>query len=80
MTDIPCMTLIKEKGGTAISVYPTNQKDKSVQLVQDNRVNYACKSDYSSNSQLEKLIKLIIDSISLKEKLLEKETKLTNIQ
>ena len=79
LTDIPCMTLIKEKGGTAISVYPAGQKEKSIQLVQDERVNYACKGDYSSNSQIDKLIKLILDSISLNAKLLEKEIKLTNI-
>lgn len=79
ITDIPSMTLVKEKGGTAISIYPVGKKEKSAQLVQDNRVNYACKGDFSANSQLEKLIKLIMDAISLKEKLFEKEVKLTNI-
>lgn len=74
LTDVPCMTLVKEKGGFAISVYPTNKKEGSIKLLQDNRVNYACKSDFSSNSQLEKLVKLILESISLKEKLFEKET------
>jgi hypothetical protein len=73
MTDIPAMTLVKEKGGTAIAVYPPNKKDISIQLLQDNRVNYACRSDFKSNSQLEKLVKLILDSIQLKEMLLAKE-------
>lgn len=75
VTDIPCMTLIKEKGGTAISVYDTGQKQRSVQLLKDNRVNYICKSDYRSGSELEKLMKLIIDSITLKEKLVDQEFK-----
>lgn len=69
ITDIPCMTLVKEKGGTAISVYPKGQKEKALQLLQDNRVNYAVKSDFKSNSELENLIKIIIQSIELQEKL-----------
>ena len=27
ITDIPCMTLVKEKGGTAIAVYNEKKKD-----------------------------------------------------
>ncbi len=73
-TDVPCMTLIKEKGGTAISVYPDDQKNKSVQLLKDNRVNYACLSDYSKGSEIEQLMQLILNSISLKEKLIRKES------
>lgn len=72
-TDIPCMTLVKEKGGVAISIYSQNKKESSVQLVKDGRVNYVCRSDFKSGSTLEKLIKLIIDSMTLKEKLLNKE-------
>ena len=74
LTDVPCMTLVKEKGGFAISVYPSNKKEGSIKLLQDNRVNYACRSDFGANSQLEKLVKLILESISIKEKLFEKET------
>lgn len=73
MTDIPCMTLIKEKGGTAISVYSPNKKEESVALLKDDRVNYACKSDFRSGSSLEKLIKQILDLIKLKETLIAKE-------
>jgi len=69
VTDIPCMTLVKEKGGTAISVYPKGQKEKSLELLQDNRVNYAVKSDFKANSELENLIKIIFESIELQEKL-----------
>ncbi len=76
LTDIPCMTLVKEKGGIAISVYPENKKESTDKLIQDNRVNYACKCDYSSDSSLEKLMKLILDSISLKEQLIRKEQKI----
>ena len=73
MTDIPCMAIVKDKGGTAISVYTPAKKDVSVRLLKDDRVNYACKSDFRSNSQLEKLIKQVLDCIKLKEILIEKE-------
>lgn len=72
-TDIPCMTLVREKGGTSISVYTDETKTISDNLVRDDRVNYACKADYSAGSELDKLLKLMIDSISLREKLFKKE-------
>ena len=72
-TDIPCMTLVKEKGGTSISVYTDEQKQISDGLVRDDRVNYACKADYSAGSEMDKLLKLILDSIALREKLIKKE-------
>lgn len=75
LTDIPCMTLIKEKNGKSIAVYQEQKKDIVEQLLIDNRVNYVCKSDFKSNSPLEKLVKLILDSISISEKLLNKENK-----
>ena len=72
-TDIPSMTLVKEKGGTAISVYSPDQKDTSLSLLKDERVNFICKSDYSIGTELDKTVKLILDSISVREKLLTKE-------
>ena len=73
LTDIPCMTLIKEKNGKSIAVYQPNKKDIAEQLLDENRVNYVCKSDFKSNSQLEKLVMLILDSIAINEKLTSKE-------
>ena len=73
LTDIPCMTLIKEKNGKSIAVYQPNKKEAVEQLLDDNRVNYVCRSDFKSNSPLEKLVKLILDSIAINEKLISKE-------
>ena len=73
LTDVPCMTLIKEKNGKSVAVYQPNKKDVVEKLLLDNRVNYVCKSDFKSNSSLERLVKLILDSISISEKLLSKE-------
>lgn len=75
ITDIPSMTLVKEKGGIAIAVYNEKKKDIGDLLVRDKRVNFACKADYSSGSELDKIVKLVIDSISVNEKLLKRENK-----
>ncbi len=69
LTDVPCMILVKENGGTSIAVYPKGSQDKVAHLFEDGRVNYICKADYSSNSELEKVVKLIIDGISIRETL-----------
>ena len=76
LTDVPCMILVKENGGSSIAVYPKNGQDKVAHLFEDGRVNYICKADYSSNSELEKVVKLIIDGISIRETLELKREKI----
>lgn len=75
LTDVPSMTLVKEKGGTSIAIYPSSKKEKSNELLRDSRVNYTCVGNFKENSPLEKLVKLIIDTTDLKEKLIQKENK-----
>lgn len=78
MTDIPCMILVKENGGKSIAVYQKGQKDRVISLFDDGRVNYICRADYRSDSELEKIAKLIIEGISVTEQLIAKETELVN--
>ncbi len=75
ITDIPSMTLVKEKGGTAIAVYNESRRNVSERLLKDRRVNFACRADYSSGSDLDKTIKLVLDSIQINEKLYKRENK-----
>ena len=77
LTDIPCMTLVKEKGGKSIAIYPNGKKEKVYPLFEEGRVNYICRSDYSSNSDLEKIIKLIINQASIVDDLSAKEIQLS---
>ncbi len=77
MTDIPCMALVKESGGKSIAIYTKDSKDKAMELYNENRVNFICKADYSSNSQLEKVIKLVINSVAITTELTTVETKLS---
>ena len=74
LTDIPCMTLVKEKGGKSIAVYQPHKKDKVMPLLEENRVNYICESNFRASSQMEKLVKLILESMTLTNQLLEKES------
>ncbi|MBQ8424766.1 MAG: haloacid dehalogenase-like hydrolase [Clostridia bacterium] len=76
LTDVPCLTLIKEKGGNSISIYKPETKEVSERLIKENRVNFACEGDFSENSQVENLVKLIIDSVYYREKLIKKEQQL----
>ena len=79
MTDVPCMILVKQNGGNSIAVYPKEKIDRVASLFEDGRVNYICKSDYSSGSELEKVTKLIIDSIAIREVLNTKKEKTEKI-
>lgn len=73
LTDIPCMQLLKDKGGKSIALYQPQYIDKVLPLVDDGRVNYVCAADYSSNSNLEKIVKLMIENMSMLETLRNKE-------
>ncbi len=65
-TDIPCMRLVKNFGGHSIAVY--NPQDKGARkemttLIRDNRVNHVCAADYSDGSEIDTVVKAIIDKI-----------------
>lgn len=76
MTDIPCMILVKENGGKSIAVYQQGQKEKVLPLYYDGRVNYVCKADYRSGSDLEKIVKLVIQQVSVTTELIVKQEQL----
>ncbi len=71
-TDIPCMRLVKSSGGYSIAVYNPSQKGARRDLgalIHDNRVNYVCPADYSDGSEIDTLVKTIIDKIDLDDRL-----------
>lgn len=65
ITDVPCMTLVKEKGGESIAIYHEDSKEKAIRLLEDNRVGYICKDDYSAHTELEAVVKLLIHQMAL---------------
>ena len=73
LTDIPCMKMIKEKGGKSIAVYAAGRSETVKPLVDDDRINYVCAADYSKDSTLEKIVQLMIENMAVLEKLKYKE-------
>ncbi len=73
MTDIPCMKMVKQRGGKSIALYPSGKSETVKTLVEDNRINYVCVADYSPNSSLEKIVKLMIENMAVLDKLKNKE-------
>ena len=73
MTDIPCMNMVKGKGGKSIALYPSGRSETVKPLVDDDRINFVCVADYSQNSTLEKTVKLIIENMAMLEKIKAKE-------
>lgn len=72
-TDIPCMKLVNSYGGHSIGVYDpeTENKRRVHQMLKDNRIRYFAAADYSEGSEIDHLIKLIIDKTAASEKLEE---------
>ena len=71
MTDVPSMKVVLEQGGNTVAVYENEDAKKTLaeQLQKDERATYIVKADYRVNSEADKLIKGLIDSINIKAKL-----------
>ena len=74
-TDIPCMKLVKARGGYSIGVFnpEINDKTKVYKMTRDNRIDYFVPADYSENTELDNLIKTIIDKTFFNELLENKK-------
>lgn len=88
-TDIPCMQLVRSRGGESIAVYPPKDskdpkgKDENVKataqaLLKDNRVSFMERADYSQNSGLDKTVKEIIARMVVADRLAQKHYAQTN--
>ena len=71
-TDIPCMKLVNSYSGHSIGVYnpETNDKRKVYKMMEDKRIKYFVPADYTEHSELDGLVKAIIDQTSSNEKLM----------
>ena len=68
-TDIPCMKLVNSYGGHSIGVYNAETRDKSkvYKMMRDNRIRYFAPADYSEGTELDTLVKAIIDRTAANE-------------
>lgn len=67
LTDVPCMTVIRKNGGNAIAVYkPHNSQGKTIckELLRAERVDFIAQANYNSGTELDYLIKLLLQNIA----------------
>ncbi len=70
-TDIPCMKLVNSYGGHSIGVYNPDTRDKGRvhKMLNENRIKYFAEADYSDGSELDTLVKAIIERTVANERL-----------
>ena len=68
-TDIPCMKLVNTYGGHSIGVDDpaTQNKKKVYKMMHDKRIRYYAPADYTERSELDLLVKAIIDKTAANE-------------
>ena len=69
LTDVPCMTVVKSRGGESIAIYHQDEREKAFKLIKENRVGYMAYADYSEGSDLEKIVKQIIEKMAINDKM-----------
>lgn len=69
LTDVPCMKLIRDRGGESIALFHGKNKSLSQKLLLEKRVGFICPANYSKNSELEITVKTLIDKIKIVEDL-----------
>ena len=63
LTDIPSMKLLRSQGGFAIAIYTPEHESQTLDLVERNIINFACKADYSKDEALYNTVKAILEHI-----------------
>lgn len=73
-TDIPCMKLVNTNGGHSIGVYDPESRNKGRvhKMIRENRIKYYVPADYKEGSEMDVLIKRIIDKTAAAELLEDK--------
>ena len=71
LTDVPCMKLVKQYGGHSIAIYNKKEKKKVEPLLIDERVNFICEGDYQKDSELETIVKKLIQQVAASNDLLD---------
>jgi len=69
LTDVPCMTVVKNYGGFAVAVHNPDSDDSIAvcrELANANRIDYFAPADYNRRRKLEKRVHTILDIIVAK--------------
>lgn len=73
-TDVPCMKLVNTNGGYSIGIYnpETGDKARVYKMIREGRIKYFVPADYSDGSDIDELVKKIIDRTAANEILVRK--------
>lgn len=63
-TDIPCMKLVRTRGGHSIAVYTGERNDTVNNMLIHKRVQFAAPTDYTAGSELEQIVFGIFDFVA----------------
>lgn len=66
-TDIPCFRLVKDQGGHAVAVFESGKrgaKARANKIHEEGRVNFVTPADYSEGSEMDRVVKGIVDKIA----------------
>lgn len=69
LTDVPCMTVVRTRGGESIALYHKKERSKVYKLIKENRVGYIARADYSAGSELELIVKQLIHKMAINDHL-----------
>jgi len=69
LTDVPCMKLVKSNKGQSIAVFRKRKKEVAATLMAENRVDFITEADYREGSELDDIVKTIIEKMAVVEKL-----------
>ena len=66
LTDIPSMKMVKARFGNAIAVYKpkSHRKRRAIQMLKDNRVDFALPADYREGKEIDLAVKTILNRIA----------------
>lgn len=78
LTDVPCMKLVKANKGQSIAVFRESNKETAAQLIAEKRVDFITEADYCEGSELDRIVKTIIDKMATVEKLVRLHDKHKN--
>ena len=69
LTDVPSMKLTRQRGGYAIGVY--RQPEDALYLVDEDRVDFYVRGDYTEGSEMDRACKAIFEKIQAKVRFFE---------
>ena len=69
-TDVPCMKLVASRGGHSIGVYTGRRKAAVNDMLIHGRVHFIAPTDYSADSEMEKIVFGIFDSVAAESRII----------